>query len=204
MDQHCIYIVFSSTPYTIGRIIRGITREEYNHVSIALDPELKQMYGFARRHYRLPLYGGFVKEYICRYHVKKKSARIRICRLEATAEQYARITEQLSKMCENKEHYLYNHLSVLASVLHRPVHLRDAYTCVEFAVQILKELGIQLDSRKYYSVGDLEKMLRPHSIFTGPIPQTDIYDTAFFAANPVPHPVLVTLAAFFALFKRFE
>jgi hypothetical protein len=68
MQTQYVYIVFSSTPYRIGKFIRRLTREAYNHVSIALDPDLTKMYGFARRYYRTPFYGGFVRESLSRYH----------------------------------------------------------------------------------------------------------------------------------------
>lgn len=204
MEDKYIYIVFSATPYAIGRTIRRLTGDAYNHVSVSLDQDLKQMYGFARRYYRLPLYGGFVKECVSRYHIKGRSAQVRICRLQVSPEQFDTVHRELSRMYQNREHYLYNHLSVLSTPLHRPIRLRDAYTCVEFGVQLLHRLGIDLDPDRYYSVGDLEKLLRPYAVYTGPIPETDMYDAVFFTPRPLPHPVLTTLGAFFALFERIE
>lgn len=204
MENQYVYIIFSSTPYAVGRFIRLFTGEDHNHVSISLDRDLKQMYSFARRYYRLPFYGGFVKECVSRYHIKGSSANVRICRLPVSPEQFDRLHRELSDMYENREQYLYNHFSVLSTLVHRPVRLRDAYTCVEFGVEVLRGLGIELDPERYYSVGDLEKLLRPYSVYTGPIPETDLYDAAFFSPRPLPHPVLATFGAIVSLFERLD
>lgn len=202
METQSIYVVFSSTPYRIGKCIRMLTGETYNHVSIALDPELTQMYGFARRYYRTPFYGGFVRESLSRYHVNGASADICICKLPVTPQQYRSLCLFLEGMHQNQEAYPYNHLSAAAAPLRKPVKVRDAYTCVEFCVQILYSLGIDLDPDKYYTVGDLEKLLHPYAIYAGPIPQSEDFDFGYYAEKPVAHPTHKTVRAFFSLFRR--
>lgn len=197
-----IYIVFSATPYRMGRFIRKFTGEEYNHVSIALDEELNQMYGFARRFYRTPFYGGFVKESLSRYHLGEEAAIIRVCRLPVTAQQYQHLKQLLETMHAQRQQYLYNYLSAATAVLRHPVRLTDAYTCIEFCVNILDDIGIQIDPKKYYTVGDVEKMLRPHTVYTGPAPKPDRPDDEFFAKKPVPYPISTTVVAIAKLFRR--
>lgn len=198
-----IYIVFSATPYRMGRFIRRFTGEDYNHVSISLDRELTQMYGFARRFYRTPFYGGFVKESLSRYHLGGEAATIRVCRLPVTAEQYEHLKQLLETMHAQRQRYLYNHFSAAATILRRPVKLTDAYTCIEFCVQILHSVGIDLDIKKYYTVGDVEKLLRPHTVYTGPAPKPEHPDEEFFAKKPVPYPISTTVGAIAKLFNRF-
>lgn len=202
MDSRFIYIVFSSTPYVMGKAIRTLTRETYNHVSISLDPQLTRMYGFARRYYRLPLYGGFVAESPSRYIPGEKAANIRVCRLEITPTQYEALENNLNRMYQKREQYLYNHLSAVTSLMRRRVRLRDAFTCVEFCVQTLSNLGFDVDPRKFYSVGDLERLLREYAIYTGPIPLTGDYDEAYYAQRPVSHPTWTTVRSMFALVPR--
>ena len=67
MDGPFLYIVVSSTPSRMGHFIRRITGQDYNHISVSLDPQLLTMYSFARRYYRTPLFGGFVQETPARY-----------------------------------------------------------------------------------------------------------------------------------------
>lgn len=202
MEEQSVYIVFSSTPYRMGKFIRNLTGEPYNHVSIALDPELTKMYGFARRYYRTPFYGGFVRESLSRYHVNGASADICVCKLPVTAQQYQALCRFLEEMYQNRSAYPYNHLSAAAAPLHRPVKLRDAYTCVEFCVHILHDLGVDIDPGKYYTVGDVEKQLRPYAVYTGPVPPATEFDHQYYADQPIPNPIAATASAFFSLLKR--
>jgi len=202
MEQQNIYVVFSSTPYKMGKAIRALTRETYNHVSISLDESLSKMYSFSRRYNRTPFYGGFVRESVSRYHRKGHTAQIRVCRLQITQEQYRTLENHINALFAQKERYLYNHLSASTALLHKPVKVRDAYTCVEFCVEILRSCGIDVDPDSYYSVGDLEKMLHSFTIYTGPAPEADIYDAAFFAKRPVSRPLQKTVKDILRLFYR--
>lgn len=202
MEQF-IYVVFSSTPYRIGKTIRKLTRQDYNHVSIALDPQREQMYSFARRYYHLPFWGGFVREYPSRFHIKGKPARFKVCKLPVTREQYAQMKNRLEDMYQNRERYLYNHLSVLASPFHRGIPLRDAYTCVEFCVECLQELGYPIRTRQYYTLRDLEKILDSYATVMEYALPTDPQDN-FFLDRPVPSPLWVTVRDIVTLLCRIE
>ncbi|MGN0978699.1 MAG: hypothetical protein ACI4PH_11640, partial [Faecousia sp.] len=63
-----LYVLFSATPYRMGYWIRRVTGEPYNHVAIATEETLRELYAFARKYYRAPFYGGFVREHPSRYH----------------------------------------------------------------------------------------------------------------------------------------
>ena len=204
MNEAYIYIVFSATPYRIGKIIRRVTKETYNHISIALDAELCEMYGFARRYYRLPLYGGFVKESLARYHLKQDSAQLCVCRIPVTQLQYQRLKEQLSSMYRQRDLYIYNHLSALGALFRKPVKVKRAYTCVEFCTQVLYELGIHIDPAQYHSVCDVLELLKSYMIYTGPAPVFTGTDPTFFAKKPVTFPVLITLRELCKLIPRLD
>lgn len=202
MENRFIYIVFSATPYKMGKFIRKFTGETYNHVSIALDEKFTRMYGFARRYYHTPFYGGFVRESLSRYHVNGNATDVCVCRLPVTDAQYQTLEALLLQMEQNQAHYLYNHLSAVAAIFRRPVKRTDAYTCVEFCVQILKDLGIDLNPNRYYTVGYLEQLLRPNVIYTGPMPIPQEYDAAYYARKPVAHPAYTTVKDIAALLRR--
>lgn len=204
MGQHYIYIVFSSTPYKVGKLIRRITGEEFNHVSISLDKDLTQMYSFARRHYRLPLYGGFVHESRSRYHVSGNTASICLCALPVTDRQYLTLGSMLRDMHRKSRFYIYNHLSALGAVIHRPIRARDAYTCVEFCMKVLRDLDIDIQPEKYYSVGDIQRLLEPFIIYSGIMPEPDSFDAAYYAKKPVSHPIYTTVRDMLKLLPRLK
>lgn len=203
MDKH-IYVVFSSTPYKIGKMIRAVTRERYNHASIALDENLTQMYSFARRYQCTPLYGGFVKESSARYCRKGIRASVKIYKLPVPEENYNAVLQRMETMCQAKEHYLYNHLSVLTTFFHKSIRLRDAYTCVEFCVEILHQLGVDVKPGKYYAIKDLMMILEPYAFYAGSIPCACSKDAEYQAKKPIPHPVLSSVKSIAALLPRFK
>lgn len=203
MEAAYLYVVFSATPYRVGRLIRRCTGEVYNHTSLSLEDSLEPMYGFARRFYRTPFYGGFVKESLSRHHVHGSASTVKVCRLPITREQRDALQDKLNSMYARREHYLYNHLSVITVPFGRLVPVEDAYICVEFCTHILQQIGVGIDPRKYCSVGKLAQLLDPYTIYTGPVPAGE-YDTAYYDPKPLPHPVLTSLRSIAALFPRLQ
>lgn len=59
-----IYIILTHTGTMLSNIIKKYTKDEFSHVSIALDKELNRMYSFGRLNPYNAFYGGFVHEYI--------------------------------------------------------------------------------------------------------------------------------------------
>ncbi len=55
-----IYIVLTHTGTTLSKIIKTYTKDEFSHVSISLDLELKKMYSFGRLNPYNPFWDGFV------------------------------------------------------------------------------------------------------------------------------------------------
>ena len=59
-----IYIVLTHTGTTLSKLIKSYTKDEFSHVSIALDIKLEKMYSFGRLNPYNPFVAGFVHEYI--------------------------------------------------------------------------------------------------------------------------------------------
>ncbi len=192
MENRYVYIVLSSTPNRMGRMIRKATGEAYNHASIALDENLSRMYSFARRYYATPLYGGFVKESLSRFHQEGQPSEIQVYKLPVSDEKYTALEERLEIMYQDSAQYLYNHLSALSSVFHCRICAKDAYTCSEFCVQVLYELGVDVNPKQCYSVCEIGKLLAQYQIYTGVIPE-GTYDESFYQKKPVKNPIWVTL-----------
>ena len=57
-----IYFVVSFTGTILSRMVKVYTNNNYSHVSISLDKELKRMYSFGRLHPYNPILAGFVHE----------------------------------------------------------------------------------------------------------------------------------------------
>lgn len=202
MEQKYLYVVFSATPYRMGAAIRAVTREPYNHVAIAMEKDLRRLYAFARRYYRTPFYGGFVTESPCRYHHRGRTATIRVCRIPVTNSQWDALRSRLEDMSARADHYLYNHLSAAVAPLHRKIRVRDAYTCAEFAVSVLKELGYDFQSRRFYSIGAIAENLESYRVYDGDFPLPPDSEDPFFAPRNLPGTLFLTARDLAALFWR--
>ncbi len=200
--QNYLYVVFSATPYRMGRWIRYVTGEPYNHVSISTQEDLSDLYAFARRFYRTPFYGGFVSEHPCRFHHKGIAAKIRLYRLPLTSRQWDKLQEILAVMREQSDRYLYNHLSALMAPLHIKVRVRKAFTCAEFAVSVLSTLGFDFEPRHFYTIGDIADRLESYHFYSGEFPSVSEEDAGFFHPHPVDHPLMVSTRDLLRLFWR--
>lgn len=202
MEQHFLYIIFSATPYRIGRLIRIVTGEPYNHVSIATEGDLTRLYAFARRYYRTPLYGGFVTEEPCRYHHNGSAAQILVCRLPLSDSQWQTLQKRLEDMQEQPRRYLYNHLSAALAPLHCKISIPDAFTCTEFTVSILQELGFPFRTNRFYTIGQILRKLEPFRIYCGEFPAAAEESTVFFQRHPLRHPIYSSTLDILKLFWR--
>ncbi len=200
--QNYVYIIFSSTPTKMGKLIRSFTQNQCNHVSITMDPNLSHCYSFARRYHRTPLYGGFVTESNARYHRQGEHAQIHVCKIPVTAQQAQLLADKFSQMERSCDHYLYNHLSALGALLRKPIQAKDAYTCVEFCVHILWQLDYPVTPGQFYSVDELDELLREYRIYEGPMPVVDISADEYFATRHGIAPIIHTIRDFFRLIPR--
>ena len=163
-----LYLVFSSTQNRMGRMIRGITKFEYNHVSVSVDG-MKNLYSFARYYRDTPLSGGFVRESRARFLCEKHPAKVAICAIEVTDEQYAKATEFIEKFSDESRDYIYNLVSAAVSPIHIRIPISRAYTCVEFAAKLLTEVGVlsYRDARKFFNVRRLYEIFADKRVYEG-------------------------------------
>ncbi|MCI9293853.1 MAG: hypothetical protein HFF48_01355 [Lawsonibacter sp.] len=169
--DHAVYIVFSATPTGMGRLIRGATRNRYNHVSLSLSRDICKMYSFARIHRAIPLYGGFVVESILRYQSFAGAAKVKICRVEVPEPQFTYLRDHLERLWNEREEYIYNTPAALASLVHLRPAISKAYTCVTFVQKLLARYelaGVTEADRP--TVRALERRLAPYVIYEGPAP----------------------------------
>ena len=169
--QKYIYVIFSSTPYKMSKFIRAFTRNFYNHVSVSIDPNLECFYSFARKNKRAPFYGGFVQESKLRFVNKNKYSVIKIAKIPVNEKQFEKVSEILSNMKEHSEAYIYNTVSALVSVFGKKVTIKNAYTCVEFVMYLLRNAEIieNVNPYKNYSIRMLEILLNDYTSFEGEI-----------------------------------
>lgn len=154
-----IFIIVSGAGTGMGRMIRGVTRYPYSHVSVSFDPGLSVMYSFARRRRLEPFVGGFVAEYPSRY-LCEGSVPVNVYALRLSDAEYGRVKNTVGRMLINKDKYLYNLNDAVSARLGVNCRIPWAYTCIGFASRLLR-----LDKIK--SIEQLEASLSEYLIYTG-------------------------------------
>lgn len=170
-----LYVVFLSTPYRIGKMIRVVTGHAFNHVALSLTADLDELYSFARPYRDLPLCGRFVIETPERYLWEKDETRVRICAIPMTPLQEKKLRATLAYFTEHADETVYNHFAALLEPVGKTVHIRGAYTCAQFAQGVLgryfPETGV--DPVSFLSLTQLADALAPYSVYEGPFPDRE-------------------------------
>ncbi|MBO5476870.1 MAG: hypothetical protein J6A15_03840 [Clostridia bacterium] len=150
-----IYIIVTHTGTVLSRIIQCYTRDEYSHVSIALDENLQEMYSFGRLNPYNPFYGGFVHENINEGTFKRfKKTKACIYSLEVEEYQYRKIKKIIERFYYNQKAYKFNVIGLFAVGLHIKIKARNSFYCAEFVKYVLEKSKV---------TDELPKIIRPEN-----------------------------------------
>lgn len=148
-ENRYVYIVLSQTPTRFGSVIRKIIKEHFNHVSIAFDESLVELYSFGRYQHKVPLVAGLIREYPERFSLLKKAfINARIYKIPVSQAQYIRGRRRIRQITKDKDGYLYNLFSVISFPVLGGFSTFKAYSCVEFVAHVLRYMHIPLDDNR--------------------------------------------------------
>lgn len=135
-----IYIVMTQTGTFLSRLLKFLSKDVYNHASIALDDRLNDMYSFGRLNPYNPFVGGFVKE-SPHYGTFKRftDTDAMIITIDVTEKQYDSVKAMLSKMYEEREKYRYNYKGLFAAFFGKRIEELNRFYCSEFVKHVLIE-----------------------------------------------------------------
>ena len=138
-----IYLVLTHTGTLLSRIIKYYTKEEFTHVSISLDCELREMYSFGRLHPYNPFWGSFVHERIHKGTFKRfRNTRTEVYSLNVTEEQYEKMRKIIAYFNEYKEKYKFNFIGLACVSINKRIRRKNTFYCAEFVKHVLKSSGI--------------------------------------------------------------
>lgn len=159
--KYYLYLMVSRTETNIGRIIRVFSRYPYNHVSLSLDPNLREWVSFGRFRKDTPFYAGFIRETAERYLSQNGDTPIRLFRLQITEMKFRQLSRLFSSAGYGETRLIYNLYDAIASSVHIKIPIRGAYTCLSFASMVL--------DKRYLNIKELNDDLQPYMIFEGPL-----------------------------------
>ncbi len=168
-EKRFFYVAFLSTPYKMGKFIRKMTGFPYNHTAISLSPKMKYLYSFSRHYKNAPFYGGFTKESVLRYRKKDNFAKIKICAVPVSEENYQKAKKRLEFFANHSEEHIYNMISAACFPFKTRVRIKHSYTCVEFVLSMLEKYAEVpvLKNKKFCSIKELSALLEDYKIYEG-------------------------------------
>lgn len=138
-----LYIILTHTGTILSKIIRYWTKDEFSHVSIALDADLEEMYSFGRLNAYNAFWGSFVHEHINKGTFKRfKKTRAEVYSIFVTDEQYEKAKKTIAYFNKNKQKYKFNTLGLACVSINKRIIRKNKFYCAEFVKHILKVIGI--------------------------------------------------------------
>lgn len=152
-----IYIILTHTGTILSQIIKYYTKDEFSHISIALDADLEEMYSFGRLNPYNPFWGSFVHEHINKGTFKRfKKTRTEVYSLFVTDEQYEKAKKTITYFNNNKQKYKFNILGLACVSINKKIIRKNTFYCAEFVKHILKSAGVT-------EVNKLPEIIRPEN-----------------------------------------
>lgn len=137
MGERTVYFLFTDTGTYLSRAINYCTKQTLNHVSIAFDDDLQEVYSFGRKRPRNPFIGGFVKEDIRSDFLKDANCAVYKYHIpEADCE---RVLLKIKEFEEQQDNYKYNFIGLIGVLLQIEINRENALFCSQFVATVLQE-----------------------------------------------------------------
>ena len=163
-----IYIILTHTGTMLSRLIKSYTKDEFSHVSIALDYKLEKMYSFGRLNPYNPFIGGFIHEGISFGTFKRfKSTNANVYSLEVTDQQYKDIEEIINYIKNTKELQKFNIIGLFAAGFHKKISFKNSFYCAEFVKYVLENSNIKVNLPEAIKPEDFKKLENIELIYSG-------------------------------------
>ncbi|MCI8384090.1 MAG: hypothetical protein HFJ33_04410 [Clostridia bacterium] len=170
-----IYIILTHTGTNLSKLIKSYTKDEFSHVSIALDLELQQMYSFGRLNPYNPIWGGFVHEHRDKGTFKRfYLTTAKVYQLEVTEAQYETMKDKIYKMEAEKKQYTFNILGLFAAGFRKKIKGKKSFYCAEFVKYILDQAKVKIELPEVPKPEDFKKIDQLKEIYSGLLKEYDI------------------------------
>lgn len=145
MSERSLYILVTDTGTVFTKTIKTYTKAPYNHSSLALDPELVQLYSFGRKNPNNPFKAGFVQEDVIKgTYEKYPKTTCALYAIPVTERQYEKVIRMLELFKKNDQKTIYNLLGVFGVAVKAPFEPQGSYFCSQFVAEILHRAGVRL------------------------------------------------------------
>lgn len=145
-EDASIYILLTDTGTTFSKVAKFITKQPYNHASIAFDNSLTTLYTYAITNAN-GLKGGLMVE----DNNNLKGSRYSLYALPVNNEVFNQVKTKVESMVNNVPGTGYNHLGLINAIFRREIFDSETdsrWFCSQFIVEVLKASGVELFKNK--------------------------------------------------------
>lgn len=167
MEETKIYLVFTDTGTYLSKLINFFSKQSLNHVSLAFDIDLKDLYSFGRKQPRNPFSGGFVCEDITGHLLVNASCAV--YSYTVSKEDYEKMLSYIEDFKQEQHKYRYNFLGLLGVLFNIDLKRERAFFCSQFVATVLRSTNsIQLSKPScFITPSDLRNELDLQLIYQG-------------------------------------
>jgi len=134
-----VYLIFTDTKTSMGKLIKRLTNHPYSHVSISFNQDLSEVYSFGRKNPDNPFGGGFVKEDFRNQFFRRALCSVYSCTV--TEKEYDMMKAYVNDVEVNQDKYKYNFLGLFGVLFEQPIEKDYSYFCSQFVALVLKSGG---------------------------------------------------------------
>lgn len=144
--EQSIYIIVAQTGTRPARFFKFFTKKPFNHVSLASDITLSEMYSFCRTYRPFPLPATFNKEIVGEGTLGQFGfIPCEIYRISVTEAQKNEYNRVIRHFVDNRNIYSYNLLGLLAVYLNIEWNRKKNFVCSQFVAYTMDKIGIPLE-----------------------------------------------------------
>lgn len=164
-----IYLAMVNTPGIFASIVRWFLKQNYIHVVISMDPQMKEAYSVGRRNPFIPFFAGFERENKEKIYRAFPTAQYKIYKLTCSPEQKNKIREKLRRDFRHRFEYHYAVLGLFFILWNCPFYQKNHYTCSSYIAKLLEENHIYIEDKHFSLVTpkDFYKYKEKQIIFEG-------------------------------------
>lgn len=141
-----IYLVLSQTGTRPAKFFKLITKKPYNHVSLANDIDLSEMYSFCRTYSPFLFPATFNQEIVGKGTLGKYgSIPCEIYRIPVTRKQREIYDDTIQHFTQYRNIYSYNILGLIAVYLNIEWKRKKNFLCSQFVAYTMEKMGLPLE-----------------------------------------------------------
>lgn len=165
-----VYLTITKTPTVIGKVIRQVLGNKYNHMSISLKEDLSELYSFGRVSVKNFMSSGPIREsYYTLSLGSGEDVELCVFKIPVTKTQYDKLEHFIHNVFYDVDGYVYNLADAIGTIFHRRIRIDKCYTCIEFCRDAFLYAGIicskDLDSA--WTLDEARNQLKHFLVYEG-------------------------------------